>query len=131
MLNRDLGPASIFFSTYLLTISSNVVSDIASMSRSQVFELVRNTNQFNSIFPRKKGLLKQKQRKPLDEKGDSVESSCHQRPACLRASSQQSNADTMTPTGLPFSSRKNLGPRGPKNKVTKTCRKMFSWFFFH
>ena len=71
-------------------------------------------------------MKKQKQRKPLDEKEDSYESSGHQRPACLRASSQQSNADTMTPTGPPFSSRKNLGPRGPKNMVTKKCGKMFS-----
>ena len=50
-------------------------------------------------------MKKQKQRKPLDEKGDSYESSCHQRPACLRASSQQSNADTMNPTGPPRTSR--------------------------
>ena len=68
-------------------------------------------------------MKKQKQRKPLDEKGDSYESSCHQRPACLRASSQQSNADTMNPTGPPFSSRKNLGPRGPKNLVTTRARR--------
>ena len=68
-------------------------------------------------------MKKQKQRKPLDEKGDSVESSCHQRPACLRASSQQSNADTMTHTGPPFSTRKNLGPRGPKNLVTKRAQR--------
>ena len=72
-------------------------------------------------------MKKQKQRKPLDEKGDSYESSYHQRPACLRASSQQSNADTMNPTGPPFSPRKNLGPRGPKNLVTtRAQRKCFS-----
>ena len=54
-----------------------------------------------------------KHRKPLEGKGDSVESSCHQRPACLRASSQQSNADTMNPTG-----------RGPKNLVTTRAQEL-------
>jgi hypothetical protein len=37
----------------------------------------------------------------------------------------------MNPTGPPFSSRKNLGPRGPKNLVaTRAQRKGFVGFSF-
>ena len=74
-----------------------------------------------------------KHRKPLEGKGDSYESSCHQRPACLRASSLQSNADTMNPTGPPFlikeKPRTSRSEKPGYHKSTEEIISRWSYYF--